>query len=74
MHAGFQFVFGGFLPHRFAGATFNSCIFDVCKGLELLRSRQGRVGFFQQSDDWLCCYRDTRLRDDMPRGLNPINS
>ena len=73
MHAGFQFVFGGFLPHRFAGATSNSCVFDVCKGLELLRSRQGRARFFQQPDDWLCCYPDTRLRDDMARGLNPIN-
>jgi hypothetical protein len=27
MHAGFQFVFGGFLPHRFAGATSNSYFF-----------------------------------------------
>jgi hypothetical protein len=46
MHAGFQFVFGGFLPHRFVGATSNSCIFDVSKGLELLRSRQSEPGFF----------------------------
>jgi hypothetical protein len=37
MHAWFQFVFSSFLPQRFAGPAFISCIFDVCKGLELLR-------------------------------------
>jgi hypothetical protein len=50
MHAGFQFVFGSFLSHRFAGAASISCIFDICKGLELLRNRQG----IQHDNDHRC--------------------
>jgi hypothetical protein len=74
MHAGFQLVFGGFLLHRFAGAASNSCIFDDCKGLGIATPSPKRAVFVQHSAGWLCCYRDTRLRDDMPRGLNPINT
>ena len=56
------------------GSASISCIFDICKGLELVRNRQSRSRLFQQFDDWLRCYRDTRLRDDMPRELNPLNT
>ena len=38
-----------------------------------LRNRTSAIPVFQQSDDWLRCYRDMRLRDDMPRELNPLN-
>jgi hypothetical protein len=41
MHAGFQFVFGGFLPRRFAWATSNSGIFYILQTLEWLHIRQG---------------------------------
>jgi hypothetical protein len=46
MHVGFQFVFGGFLPHRFVGATSNSCIFDVTKAWNCYAVAKAEPGLF----------------------------
>jgi len=41
MHAGFQFVFGSFLPHRFAGATSNSGIFYILQNSGIAKADPG---------------------------------
>jgi hypothetical protein len=59
MHAGFQFVFGSFLPRRFAGATSNSGIFYILQNLGMATHSPRLIPVFSTVDDWLRCYRDT---------------
>jgi len=49
MHAGFQFVFSSFLPHRFAGSASMSCIFDICRGLEFATQSPRLIPVFSTS-------------------------
>ena len=46
MHAGFQFVFGGFLPHRSAGSTFNSASSTFAKAWNCYAVAKAEPGFF----------------------------
>ena len=72
MHAEFQFVFSIILPQRFVGPPPFHASSTVAKAWNCFAIAKADPGF-QQSDDWLCCYRDTRPRNDMPRDLNLLN-